>query len=286
MTQEPRRPLHRLTPLRDDPAAIWLTRPQRLRVALTGLFGWIAFSFFLKMMWWAQVLLMYGVLGMVDYRLPGAFTAMAGIALVWPARRMIMRRRSAKMAELVRDGSPDLAVAVDDFSELERQPDGTVVSVVGWIRARLQLAEKVEGEACVGLAVACHQKYPGVLETLNDFDLLDEAGHKLLVQVAGGRMLGESNVNLTDGRGRKLLIASLDLPVGAVAAGWDAFVLRDGDPVMIVAFKQTALDPTQASLRSPPARASVGSLPPKPLLIFPIAAERRPQSAAGMFNLS
>jgi hypothetical protein len=286
MTQEPRRPLHRLTPLRDDPAATWLTQRQRLRVAMTGVFGWIAFSFFLHMMWWAQVLLMYGVLGMVDYRLPGAFTAMAGIALVWPARRMIMRRRSAKMAELVREGSPDLAVAVDDFRELERQPDGTIVSVVGWIRPRGQLAEKVEGEPCIGLAVACHQKYPGVLETLNDFDLVDEAGHKLLVQVAGGRMLGESNVNLTDGRGRKLLIASLDLPVGAVAAGWDAFVLRDGDPVMIVGFKQTALDPTQASLRAPPARASVASLSPKPLLIFPIAAERRPQSAAGMFNLS
>jgi hypothetical protein len=285
MMQEPRRPLHRLTPLRDDPAATWLTRPQRLRVAMTGVFGWIGFSFFLKMMWWAQVLLMFGVFGMVDYRLPGAFTAMAGFALVWPARRIIMRRRSAKMAELVRDGSPDLAVAVDDFSELERQPDGTVVSIVGWIHARAQLAEKVEGEPCIGLALACHQKYPGVLETLNDFDLVDEAGHKLLVQVAGGRMLGSSNVNLTDARGRKLLIASLDLPVGAVAAGWDAFVLRDGDPVMIVGFKQTALDPTQASLRSPPARPTVGSLPPKPLLIFPIAAERRPQSAA-LFNLS
>ena len=97
---------------------------------------------------------------------------------------------------------------------------------------------------------------------------------------------GTSNVNLTDARSRKLLVASLDLPVGAVAAGWDAFVLRDGDPVMIVGFKQTALDPTQASLRAPPARASVASLPPKPLLIFPIAAERRPQAAAGLFNLS
>jgi len=62
-------------------------------------------------------------------------------------------------------------------------------------------------------------------------------------------------------------------------------VLRDGDPVMAVGFKQTALDPTQASLRAPPARASVASAPPRPLLIWPIAAERRPQ-AAGLFNLS
>ena len=286
MTQEPRRPLHRLTPLRDDPAATWLTRRQRLRVAMTGVFGWIGFAIFLHLIWWAQVLLMWGVFPIVDHRLPSVLTVMAAIALVWPARRTIMRRRSAKMAELVRDGSPDLAIAVDDFRDLERQPDGTVVSIVGWIHARVQLADRVEGEPCIGLALACHQRYPGVLETLNDFDLVDEAGHKLLVQVAGARMLGRENVNFTDGRARKLLVASLDLPVGAVPAGWDAFVLRDGDPVMIVGFKETALDPTQASLRAPPARATVASLPPKPLLIFPIAAERRPQAAAGLFNLS
>ena len=96
-----------------------------------------------------------------------------------------------------------------------------------------------------------------MLETLNDFDLVDEAGRTVLVQVAGARMLGASNVNLTDGKARRMLIASLDLPVGAVATGWDTFVLRDGDPVMAVGFKQTTLDPTQTSLRAPPARATV-----------------------------
>ena len=83
---------------------------------------------------------------------------------------------------------------------MERQADGTLVSVVGWIRARQQLPEAVAGEPCIGLALACHQKYPGVLETLNDFDLIDEAGRAVLVQVTGARMLGASNVNLTDGR--------------------------------------------------------------------------------------
>ena len=88
------------------------------------------------------------------------------------------------------------------------------------------------------------------------------------------------SVNLTDGKARRLLIASLDLPTGAVATGWDAFVLRDGDPVMAVGFKQTALDPTQATLRAAPARSSVASMMPRPLLIFPLAAERRPQPDA------
>jgi len=207
---------------------------------------------------------------------------MAGAALVWPVRRIIMRRLGAKMADLVRASTPAMGVAIDDLAQLEQQPDGTLVSVVGWIRARQQLPEAVGGEPCIGLALACHQKYPGVLETLNDFDLVDEAGRAILVQVAGARMLGTSNVNLTDGKARRLLIASLDLPVGAVATGWDAFVLRDGDPVMAVGYKQTTLDPTQTNLRSPPARTSLGSLPPRPLLLFPLAAERRPTSTVAV----
>jgi hypothetical protein len=271
MTQEARRPLHRLTPLRDDPVAVWLTPPQRLRITIAGWLSWLSFGL-LWFICWVTVLLLFRM-GMM---MTSVYGVMAGLALIWPVRRVIMRRLSAKMAGLVRASTPAMAVAIDDVAQMERQPDGTLVSVVGWIRARQQLPEAVGGEPCIGLALACHQKYPGVLETLNDFDLIDEAGRAVLVQVAGARMLGESNVNLTDGKARRLLIASLDLPVGAVATGWDAFVLRDGDPVMAVGFKQTTLDPTQTNLRSPPARTSLGSLPPRPLLIFPLGAERRP----------
>lgn len=285
MTQAPGRPLHRVTPLRDDPLAAWLTGPQRLRVVMTGWFGWILFAIFIRMLFWAQVLLIADYLHIVDGRLPAVLTMMAAAALIWPVRRMIMRRRNAKTIQLVERSTPKLAVAVDDLATLADQPDGTIVSLVGWIQSGAHLAERVAGEPAIGLAMACHQKYPGVLETLNDFDLVDEAGHIAHVQVAGARMLGESNVNLTDARARRLLVASLDLPVGAMATGWDAFVLRNGDPVMVVGFKQTGLDPTQASMRATPASAAVGSLPSKPLLIFPIAAERRAQ-APTMFDFS
>ena len=44
MTQEARRPLHRLTPLRDDPAAVWLTPPQRLRITIAGWMSWSSFT--------------------------------------------------------------------------------------------------------------------------------------------------------------------------------------------------------------------------------------------------
>jgi len=217
--------------------------------------------------------------------MPTVVAFSAGAALLWPWRRMVLRARSETARQLLRASVPAEAVPVDDFAELEGQPDGTVVSLVGWIRARMQMSQPVAGEPCVGLALACHQRYPGVLETLNDFDLVDEAGRTIFVQVAGARMLGATNVNLADANARMLLIASLDLPIGAVVTGWDAFVLRDGDPVMVVGFKQTAMDPMQASLRGPPARASIGSMAPKPLLIFPIAAERRIQNAAAS-NLS
>ncbi|HXU06310.1 MAG TPA: hypothetical protein VN903_35385 [Polyangia bacterium] len=253
--------------------AVWLSPPQRLRVAFVGWTAWTAFGI-LSFISWLTVwlVLRFGLVLTTIY----CFMAMA--ALVWPVRRMILRRSSARMAELVRDGAPTMGVAIDDFADLDRQPDGALVSVVGWIRAREQLAEPVAGGPCIGLALACHQKYPGVLETLNDFDLVDEAGRAVMVQVAGARMLGAANTTLADGKARRLLIASLDLPIGAVATGWDAFVLRDGDPLMLVGFKQTTLDPAQTTLRAPPARASLASLPDKPLLLFPLAAERRPLS--------
>jgi hypothetical protein len=280
MTPNLPRPLHRLTPLRDDPAAAWLSQRQRVRVALTRWFAWSAYSFLWFACWLAALSLFR-----LGFLMTSVYCCTGVLAVAWPVRRVVMRRCSAKVAELVRDSSPAASVAIDDFADLDRQPDGTLVSLVGWIRAREQLPDPVDGEPCIGLALACHQRYPGVMETLNDFDLIDEAGRAVLVQVADGRMLGASNVNLTDGKSRMLLVASLDLPVGAVATGWDTFVLRNGDPVMTVGFKRTVLDPTQASVRAPAARSTVASSPTKPLLVFPIPGERQLQPPV-LLNLS
>jgi hypothetical protein len=285
MTQDARRPLHRLTPLHADPAAAWLTSNQRFAVTMTGAFYWLLYFIFLMVAFFVQAVLLARTIIFFNLRLPSVATAMLGVALFWPMRRLVLRRKAAKGAQLVRESAPSLGVAIDDFNELERQPDGTAVSLVGWIRAHAKLPERVAGEPCIGIALACHQKYPGVLETLDDFELVDEAGRTVPIQVAGARMLGEPNVNLANANERRLVIASLNLPVGAVATGWDALVLRDGDPIMAVGYKQTALDPTQASLRAPAARPAVVSLATKPLLIFPIEGERR-QQVSSLFNLS
>jgi len=78
MTGVSPRPLHRLTPLRDDPAAAWLSKPQRFRVTLTGWFAWVGFALFLAIMWW---LLLYLIL---EVRVATVTTILSGLALSWP----------------------------------------------------------------------------------------------------------------------------------------------------------------------------------------------------------
>src|SRR5262245_9033462 len=131
MTQTPGRPLHRLTPLRDDPAAAWLTPAQRWRVSMTAFIAWTAFWVLGAFGWLAMLLAVR-----MGFLLTSLYWWMGVIAVIWPVRRIVMRRSNATMVELVRSSTPAAAVAVDDFSELDRQPDGAVVSLVGWIRAR------------------------------------------------------------------------------------------------------------------------------------------------------
>src|SRR4029077_3174098 len=126
MTHEARRPLHRLTPLRDDPMSFWLTPPQRLRITIAGWLSWPSFGF-IWFVCWITVLVLFRM-GMM---MTSVYGIMAGVAMVWPVRRMIMRRLSVKMAGIVRTSTPAMGVAVDDFAALERQQDGTLVSVVG-----------------------------------------------------------------------------------------------------------------------------------------------------------
>ena len=278
------RPLHRLTPLRNDPLSAWLAPSHKLRVAMTGWCGWMLFGLLQTIVWWLLVALLAHLLYVVDGRLPTVTVGMAALALAWPMRRVVMRMRSRKMADLVRQSAPTEATAIDDFALLEHEPDGQLVSLVGWAQSATGGSGlKVAGQPCIGLTIACHQRFPGVLETSHDFNLVDEAGNSVLVQMADARLLGASNVNLTDANARRMLIASLDLPVGAVATGWDAYGLRNGDPVMVIGFKQEAMDPTQHSLRGTPARAVIASMAPRPLLVFPIAAERKP-SPPSMFG--
>src|SRR5436853_2749887 len=108
MTQDARRPLHRLTPLVDDPVSGWLSRPQTLRVAMTGWFRWGLFALLWLFIWISCLILLPGMI------MPTIIAFSAGAALVWPWRRMTLRARSATAATLIRSSAPAESIPVDD----------------------------------------------------------------------------------------------------------------------------------------------------------------------------
>lgn len=267
-------PLHRLTPLRDDPAAGWLSRGEKLRIDALGWFVWVAFvvsMFLLRFI--VRVLLVVFVTPMFTGRVSVTVVGLLTAALVPGVRRSILRMKTARTADLLRRGAGD--VAADDWDALAREPEGQVASVLGWVRGRLHFDEPLGGEPTVGVAVPCQSTFPGVLESLHDFELCDEEGRTILIQVGDARIFGAPNVSL-DGREVQMLLASLDMPTGVNASGWQVHALHDGDPVMVVGFKRMFLDPDAASLREPGERLALGSQSPCPLLVFSIDAERRP----------
>ncbi len=270
------RPLHRLTQLQRDPVAAWLSSRQRFRVTVAGWMAWGGFGFSLLLL---RMVLTIVLIQIFHYsgRLPSAISVMVAVALASPVRREILRMKSQRAATIARGNAGDAQAvhAVDDLTDLDREPDGSVVSVVGWIRGRLDVEYLVRGKPCIGLALPCQEKFPGILETLHDFELADEGGNVIAIRVAGGRMLGRPNVLLDGSRDHRHLIASLDLPSGAVPAGMGALVLRDGDPVMIVGFKHTITDPDWHATHQTAIRPALGSSPQRPLLIFPLVAERQ-----------
>jgi hypothetical protein len=269
------RPLHRLTPLRDDPAASWLRWYERWQAAFAGVMVWVAYGILIRIVFLCYRLSPFYFPGTT--RLAGYGLALFTAAMIWPLRRLSLRVKSRQIAKLARSRAPAEATAVDDWDQLAAQPDGAAISLVGWVQGRVYLAHPVGGERCVGLAVPCQKNYPGVMESLHDFDLVDEQGRTLSIQVADGRLLGPSNVTLSPGENPdRLLIGSLDLPTGAVLSSWNALALRDGDPVLVVGFKAMHVDVMGFGLRQAPILPALGSAPPRPLMIFPLPAERRP----------
>ena len=278
MAPELPRPLHRLTPLRDDPAAVWMSRGQRLKIAMLGWRKWTTYAVGMTMLRILIGQVLVRAIVFVPSYVPWVIMVAIVGATVKAMRRAVLRSQSTRMSDLLQTSPPLDALKVDDWAQLDDEPDGRMVSLVGWVRGRAKLS--VAGDPCLGLALPCQQTYPGVLESLHDFDLVDEQEHPLPIKVTGGRLFGAPNLSLSDGHHRRTLLASLDLPVGAVMTGWDTYVLRDGDPVMILGFKQTLADPNQHGARQVPLQVSIASLSNRPLLIFPLDAERRPAPAA------
>jgi hypothetical protein len=269
-----RAPLHRLTPLRDDPAVGWLSPAEKLRMTALAWFVWIAFvvaMFALRRI--VRVLLFMFVSPFYTGRMSFVIVGALAATLVPGVRRSILRMKTARIADLLRRDAAH--VAADDWAALAREPEGQVASVLGWVRGRGHINKPIAGEAAVGVAVSCQSNFPGVLEAMHDFELCDEEGRTILIQMSDARTFGTPNVTV-DGRELQMLFGALEIPTGVTASSFKLHALRDGDPVMVVGFKRTVVDSEGASLRGEGERLALGSVAPCPLLLFTIEAERRP----------
>ena len=267
------RPLHRMTPLRDDPARGWLTTWEQMRIDFGG---WVLWVLYATAMWALRQLVTWFIFFHITPFMAGRISLFTvgplALALAPGVRRSILRVKSAWTERLLLRSAE--SVAADDWNALTSEPDGTVVSVVGWMRGRLRLERPVGGDNPVGLALPCQHKFPGVFQSLHDFELVDEEGRSILVRVADGRIYGEPNVAL-DSHELRHLFGALGLPAGATPSGWHVHSLRDGDPFLVVGAKTDGVDPAQDGLRGAEPRLTLASAPGRPLLIFSIPAERR-----------
>jgi len=268
------RPLHRMTPLRDDPALAWLTTGEKMRLDLLGWMLWAAFvviMFVVRQIVRAAIFIFVTPIfsGRISLIIVGGLTAM----MVPGIRRSILRVKNGRLENLLRRQANE--VAADDWAALEGASDDTLVSAVGWVRGRQYLGKPIGGEPAVGVGIPCQHQFPGVFESLHDFDLVDEEGRSIFIQASEGRMFGTPNVAL-DSHELRHLYADLGVPSGATNSGWHIHSLRSGDPVMVVGYKRTVIDPSEPSLRGPHGRLALASAPPCPLMIFSLAAERRP----------
>ncbi|HEX4404242.1 MAG TPA: hypothetical protein VH560_05405 [Polyangia bacterium] len=278
-------PLHRLTRLNEDPAAQWLRPFDHAIVTVKGWIAWLCYFAFLyaarTVVWifmasYLDSPALMAMFGRLAGRVPLLVGGALGAALLIPMRRTVVRLRASAIAKMARDAATDAAVAVDDLSALAADPDGRIVSLVGWVRGRAYVDRLVDGQRAVGLTLRCQDGMPFVLELMHNFDLVDEAGHEVLVATAEGRLFGESNVRLSRAsQDDRQLVLSLDLPAAAVPTDWNVFVVRDGDPVMVLGTKTTLQDFTALQRDRSASITAVASVKGRPLLLFPLAAERR-----------
>jgi hypothetical protein len=130
----------------------------------------------------------------------------------------------------------------------------------------------------VRVVYSIEQTYAGTMESVNDFELVDEQGRAIPIRVADARLVGPANtiIQASDLQGQ-MVISALDLPLAVEPVGWDVLTVRDGDPVMVIGFKTTIVDGGGAGTRQAPVRTAVASSPACPMLIYPIAsADPRP----------
>ena len=111
---------------------------------------------------------------------------------------------------------------------------------------------------------------------MQDFDLVDEQGRSIPIQVAGARLIARSNSPiLGDDVQGQMLISSLDLPLSVEPLGLGhasrcATAIRS----WWWGSRRRSSIPASPGSRQVPVRIAIASSSPRPMLVYPIAAER------------
>ncbi|MCC6997330.1 MAG: hypothetical protein IT370_22135 [Deltaproteobacteria bacterium] len=205
-----------------------------------------------------------------------------------PLRRALLQRSARKRAE---QRSPALLLVRDTA----RIPEGQPIAVRGTVRARGLLAADLHGPGTVhhrvdldlelgqapGAPVLAVRKYDHLIyEAACDFDLADERGDVLRVEVARAALVAAPAKRDDHAWAPLERLRRLDGPPEALehlrtlalrksAAGHTR--LRDGDRVTVYGWKSAFVDPsiTERLERETPLRTVVRGAPAERLLIFP-----------------
>jgi hypothetical protein len=191
--------------------------------------------------------------------------------------RSMLRKRLTRMAH----GDVDI-------KRLKNEPDGELVHVKGRVRVRERLQGKLGGSGVfrrLRLKVGDQQV---VHEAAADFDLIDESGEMIVVQVAGARLVAPDPELVPLAGDVIALLTSLKLPPKAAVAAseWEfrcksglpltpvsavETLLSDGQAVEVVGYKSRMVDPTivERLERETPLRATLRGGRELPLLIAP-----------------
>jgi hypothetical protein len=175
-----------------------------------------------------------------------------------------------------------------NLAQLHREADGELVHVRGKVSAQSTLPGFLHGTPAVYRRMSF--VFAGtrlVHHAAVDFDLVDEAGELVTVQVAGARLLAPEVEHADYPASRfhdqplpptleRLLSGRREALRGAISAG--ELLLRHGDAVEIVGYKSRTVDPRVAMrlARDIPMRATLRAGRELPLLITP--TNRKPSS--------
>jgi hypothetical protein len=203
------------------------------------------------------------------------------------AARAVLRRRLGKLAR------GEVAL-----SRLKQEPDGELVHVRGRVRARQTLTGLLDDQAQgvfrrVQIFLGQHHRI--VSEEAVDFALVDDRGEHIIVQVADARIVApelKPEKMRAEGPKADRLLA---LPLPKDCAKWleqrakrqrkrkrapemsaSEFLLRDGDEIEVVGYKNRVVDVSVESRleRDTPLRATLRSGRELPVIISPALRRR------------